>query len=290
MLDIGSRFPSSPVVLDGAWGTELQALGLAPGACPDEWNLSQPQRVHAVAASYLEAGSQLILSNTFGANRLGLARHGLAGNVQAINRAGAEISLRASAGRAVVFASVGPTGKLLAAGDTTEAELREVFEEQISALAEAGIEAVVLETFTDLEELSIALAAAKRAKLTAACCMVFDSGKNKDRSAMGVTPEQAATRLVSAGADILGANCGRGVDAYIPICQRLRAASAVPLWFKANAGLPEYVDGRATYAITPARFAEGALELVKQGAKFIGGCCGTSPAFIRAMAERVVSC
>jgi methionine synthase I (cobalamin-dependent) len=243
--------------------------------------------VHAVASSYVKAGSQLILSNTFGANRLALAPHGQAGNVRAINRAGAEISLRAAAGHAAVFASVGPTGKLLAVGDTTEAELREVYEEQINALAEAGVEAVVLETFTDIEELSIGLAAVKRANLIAACCMVFDSGKNKDRSAMGVTPEQAAKRLAAEGADVLGANCGRGVEAYIPICQRLRAGSSLPLWFKANAGLPQFVDGRATYAVTAQRFAEGALALAREGAKFIGGCCGTTPDFIRTIAERI---
>lgn len=289
MLDIVSQFGSSPVVLDGAWGTELQSLGLAPGACPDAWNLSHPDLVESVASSYVDSGSQVILSNTFGANRLGLARHGHAADVNAINRAGAEISLRAAAGRATVFASVGPTGKLLAVGDTTKSELREVFEEQIDALAEAGIAAVVLETFTDLDELLIALGAAKRAKLTAACCMVFDSGKHKDRSAMGVTPEQASKRLVEAGADVIGANCGRGIEAYIPICQRLRAATALPLWFKANAGLPEYLDGRATYAITPAHFTQGALELVAQGAQYIGGCCGTSPAFIRTLAERIAS-
>lgn len=289
MLDIVSRFGTSAVVLDGAWGTELQSLGLSPGACPDAWNLSHPDRVLSVASSYVDAGSQVILSNTFGANRLGLSRHGHAADVKAINQAGAEISLRAAAGRATVFASVGPTGKLLAVGDTTESELREVFEEQMSALAEAGITAVVLETFTDLEELVIALGAAKRANLATACCMVFDSGKHKDRSAMGVTPEQASKRLGEAGADILGANCGRGIEAYVPICQRLRAATSLPLWFKANAGLPEYVDGRASYAITPAQFAQGTLDLIAQGAQFVGGCCGTSPTFIRTIVDRIAS-
>ncbi|HMA94031.1 MAG TPA: homocysteine S-methyltransferase family protein [Polyangiaceae bacterium] len=289
MLDVHSLLRSSTVLLDGAWGTELQSLGLAPGACPDVWNLAHPERVESVARSYVDAGSQIILSNTFGASRVALTRHGQADNVRAINRAGAEISLRAAAGRAKVFASVGPTGKLFAMGDISEAELRAAFEEQLSALAEGGVEAVVLETFTDLEELSIALSAAKKCGLSAACCMVFDSGAKKDRSAMGVTPEQAVKRLTDGGADIIGANCGRGVEAYIPICERLRAATPLPLWFKANAGLPQLVDGRATYAITPDQFATGALELAAKGANFVGGCCGTSPAFIRAIAQRLPS-
>lgn len=289
MLDVNSLVRSSPMLLDGAWGTELQALGLAPGACPDVWNLTHSERVESVARSYVEAGSQIILSNTFGATRVALARHGQSDNTRAINRAGAEISLRAAAGRAKVFASVGPTGKLFAMGDISESELRDSFEEQLSALAEGGVEAVVLETFTDLEELAIALAAAKKHGLAAACCMVFDSGAKKDRSAMGVTPEQAVKRLTEGGADAIGANCGRGIEAYIPICERLRAATSLPLWFKANAGLPQLVDGRATYSITPDQFAAGALELIAKGANFVGGCCGTSPAFIRAIAQKLPS-
>lgn len=289
MLDVATLVRSSPLLLDGAWGTELQALGLAPGACPDVWNLAHPEQVEAVARSYVDAGSQIILSNTFGASKVALARHGQAQNARAINRAGAEISLCAAAGRAHVFASVGPTGKLFAVGDITSAELREAFEEQLSALKEGGVEAVVLETFTDIEELSIALAAAKKLELVAVGCMVFDSGAKKDRSSMGVTPEQAAKRLAEGGADAIGANCGRGIDAYIPICERLRTASSLPLWFKANAGLPQIVDGRATYAITPEQFAAGAVELVAQGANFVGGCCGTSPAFIRAIAHQFAS-
>ena len=289
MLDLSSLVRSGPLLLDGAWGTELQAQGLSPGACPDAWNLTHPERVEAVARGYVDAGSQIILTNTFGATRVALARHGHAEDTRAINRAGAEISLRATVGRATVFASVGPTGRLLAMGDISEAELSEAFEEQLGALKEGGVEAVVLETFTDLEELSIALKAAKQLGLLAVGCMVFDSGARKDRSAMGVTPEQAAKRLSEYGADAIGANCGRGIDAYIPICQRLRAATGLPLWFKANAGLPQLIDGRATYVITPEQFADGAVELVGQGASFVGGCCGTNPAFIRTIAQRFAS-
>jgi 5-methyltetrahydrofolate--homocysteine methyltransferase len=285
MSDATSLIHLPTVLLDGAWGTELQALGLLPGTCPDVWNLTQPERVERVARSYVDAGSQIILTNTFGANRIMLSRHGLVDSAKEINLAGAALSQRAAANKALVFASVGPTGKMLAIGDVTEPELRGAFEEQLSALAEGGVDGVVLETFTDLDELGIALAAAKRARLLTIGCMVFDSGAAKDRTAMGVTPERAVERLAREGADGIGANCGRGIDAFVPICQRLRAATQLPLWIKPNAGLPEIVDGKIHYATTPEQFAAGTTELVRAGANLVGGCCGTSPAFIRAMAR-----
>ncbi len=285
MSNITRLLQTSPLLLDGAWGTEMQGLGLRPGACPDAWNLTQPERVESVARSYVEAGSQIILTNSFGANRIVLSGHDLAESAADINRAAAAASLRAAVGKAKVFGSVGPTGKLLAMGDVTEAELREVFDEQLKALAEGGVEAVVLETFTDLDELCVALAAAKGAGLFAVGCMVFDSGAKKDRTAMGVTPEQAVERLTSAGVDAIGANCGRGIEAYVPICQRLRAATKLPLWLKPNAGLPQLVDGQARYATTPEQFAAGAVELVLNGANLVGGCCGTNPAFVAAIAR-----
>lgn len=287
MLDVTQLLKSTPLLLDGAWGTELQALGLAPGACPDLFNLEHPDRVERVARSYVEAGSQIILSNTFGANRIVLAAHGRAQHTRELNRAGAEISLRAAKDRAQVVASVGPSGKMLSMGDVTEQELTLAFDEQLSALAGAGIEAVVLETFTDLDELSVALRAAKRLGLFVVACMVFDSGKDKDRTSMGTTIDQAVRTLSAEGADALGANCGRGIEAYVGICERLRAATSLPLWLKPNAGLPEYVEGQIHYAITPEQFALGAEALVAAGASFVGGCCGSSPAFIAAMSKRL---
>lgn len=289
MSNTAAILEQSPLLLDGAWGTEMQSLGLPPGACPDAWNLSQPERVESVARSYVDAGSQIILTNSFGANRIVLSRHGLADETANINRAAATISLRAATDRAQVFASLGPTGKLLAMGDVTAAELRSVFEEQIQALAEGGVQAVVLETFTDIDELCVALGAAKRAGLFTVGCMVFDSGAKRDRTAMGVTPEQAVQRLAEGGVDAIGANCGRGIDAYVPVCQRLRAATELPLWIKPNAGLPQLVDGQVRYTITPEQFAAGAVELVLNGASMVGGCCGTSPAFIRAVARALAT-
>ena len=283
--------PSQPIsndflILDGAWGTELQALGLEPGACPDAWNLDHAERVEAVARRYVGAGSQIILTNTFGANRIGLSRHGLTAQAAEINRRGARISRRAAAGRARVYASIGPSGKLLAMGDVSETELAEAFNEQAQALAEGGADGLVLETFTDLDELGIALHSAQRTGLPVVACMVFDSGASNDRTTLSVTPEKAAKALSEAGADVIGANCG-GVEGYVPICRRLRACTDRPLWIKPNAGLPKLVDGQITYEISPTQFADGVLELIAAGATMVGGCCGTSPQFVRAIAEAI---
>ncbi len=272
-----------PVITDGAWGTQLQARGLGVGEFPDHWNLTHPERVAEVARAYVEAGSQVILTNTFGANRLRLADHGLADQAAAINRKGVEISRQAAAGRARVFASLGPTGKMLLSGETTAEELRAVFAEQAQALAGAGADAIVVETMADPAEAQEAVRAAHATGLPVIACMVFDSGKNKDRTMMGTTPEQAAAVLLGAGADMVGANCGQGIEGFIPICQRLHAAARMPVWIKPNAGLPEWEDGRAVYRATPESFAQHAAALKAAGAGFIGGCCGTSPAFIQAL-------
>ncbi len=273
---------SGPVVTDGAWGTQLQARGLAPGECPDAWNLTHPDLVEQVARAYVEAGSQVILSNTFGASSLSLARHGLDAKMVEINRAGAAISKRAAAGKALVFASIGPSGKMLVSGEVTEDELSASFSQQAQALKEGGADALVIETMSDLAEAKIALAAAKSSGLPVVACVVFDSGKNKDRTMMGNTPEQTAAELTEAGADVVGANCGVGIAAYVPICKRLKANTDKPVWIKANAGLPEVVDGRTTWRTTPEEFASYAPALVEAGASFLGGCCGTRPEFIAA--------
>jgi 5-methyltetrahydrofolate--homocysteine methyltransferase len=276
-----------PVITDGAWGTQFQARGLSPGECPEAWNLSHRQAVEEVAKAYVEAGSQIILTNTFGANSLMLRRHGLEGQTEALNRAGVEISLAAAAGVAAVFASMGPTGKLLIEGEATEAGLRAVYEEQARILAASGPAGIVLETMSDLEECVIALAAARETGLPVIVSMTFDSGKNRDRTMMGVTPEQAAKRLTEAGADGLGANCGSGIEAYVGICARLHAATQLPVWIKPNAGLPEMENGRTVYRTSAVDFAAHLPALLDAGASFIGGCCGTTPEFIRTLRSRM---
>jgi 5-methyltetrahydrofolate--homocysteine methyltransferase len=278
---------TGPVVTDGAWGTQLQQRGLPVGACPDAWNLAQPKKVEEVARAYVEAGSRVILTNTFGANRFILARHGLADKVAEINRAGVEISLRSAASRAKVFASVGPSGVMLMMGQVSENELKAAFAEQARAIAQAGADGIVIETMSDPAEAALATAAAHETGLPVVACMTFDSGARKDRTMMGATPEQAAEQLSAAGADVIGSNCGQGIAGMVEVCRRLHAATDRPIWIKANAGLPENVDGKTVYRQTPAEFAAYVPQLVEAGASFIGGCCGATPEFIRAVVENL---
>ncbi len=278
---------SRPAVSDGAWGTQLQEQGLAAGECPDSWNLVHPDRVEDVARRYVDAGSQIILTNTFRANPITLADYGLSEKASEINRAGAEISRRAAGNRALVIASVGPTGRLLMTGAVQDDELHDAFLLQARALAEGGVDGIVIETMSDLAEATVALAAAVETGLPVVVSMVFDSGKHKDRTMMGVTPEQAVESLARAGASAVGANCGQGIAGYVPICRRLRQATDLPIWIKPNAGMPSLVEGRPVYATTPDEFAGYAIELVEAGADIIGGCCGTSPEFIRAIVRRL---
>jgi 5-methyltetrahydrofolate--homocysteine methyltransferase len=277
-----------PVLTDGAWGTRLQARGLQPGDMPDLWNLTHPEKVTEVARAYVEAGSKIILTNTFGGNRFRLAEAGAADKVKAINEAGARISKQAAGKRALVFASIGPSGKMLMSGDVTAEELSAAFAEQAAALAVGGADALVVETMADLEEAAIAVRAAKATGLPVVASMVFDSGKDKDRTMMGTTPEQAAAGLIAAGADVIGSNCGQGIAGFVKICARLKAAAGGhPIWIKGNAGLPKMVNGKTTYETTPQEFASFIPALIAAGANFIGGCCGTSPDFIREVSARL---
>jgi 5-methyltetrahydrofolate--homocysteine methyltransferase len=276
-----------PVITDGAWGTQMQARGLKVGACPDEWNLSNPQAVEEIARSYVDAGSHVILTNTFGATRFCLARHGLEDKVVEINRAGAEISRRAAGDRAKVFASIGPSGVMLMMGEASPDELRDAFATQAQALADGGADALVVETMSDPAEAKLAVEASRTTGLPIVACMVFDSGKDHDRTMMGTTPEEAAQTLSEAGADCIGSNCGQGIEGFLPICQRLHGATDRPIWIKANAGLPEVVAGETIYTQTPAGFADHVPGLLEAGAAFVGGCCGTSPEFIQAVQKKL---
>jgi methionine synthase I (cobalamin-dependent) len=283
---------AGPVVTDGAWGTQLQQRGLPIGACPDAWNLTQPEKVEDVARAYVEAGSRVILTNTFGANRFILARHNLADQVVEINRAGVEVSRQAAkkwglAPFAMVFASMGPSGVMLMMGQVSEEAVQAAFAEQARAMADAGADGIVIETMSDPTEAKLAVVAARATGLPVVACMTFDSGAKKDRTMMGATPEQAAEQLTAAGADAIGGNCGQGIAGMVEVCRRLRAATDRPIWIKANAGLPEMVDGKTVYRQTPAEFAAYVPQLIDAGASLIGGCCGTTPEFIRAVVEKL---
>jgi methionine synthase I (cobalamin-dependent) len=275
------------MLTDGALGTEYQKLGLPAGECADFWNIEAPEQILKVTRSYVEAGSNAVLTTTFRANAVTLADYGRAAAAVEINRAGARLCREAAAGRALVIGSVGPTGKMLMTGEVGEEDLAKAFAGQCEALAEGGVDAIVLETFSDLAEIKIALSAARNTGLPAIASFAFDTGKNRDRTMMGVTPEAAAKEMTDAGAYAIGANCGVGFDAYVDICRRLRAATTLPVWIKPNGGLPEMVDGKATYSSSPEDFAAKVPVYIEAGANFIGGCCGTNPEFIRAAASAI---
>jgi len=277
----------NPVLSDGAWGTEFLRQGLDIAEPGDSWNLRFPDRVAVVARSYVDAGSRVILTNTFRANRITLTAAGWANEIAAINQAGVEISRQAAGPHAAVFASLGPTGKMLAAGEVTEAQLADVFGEQVEALAKGKPDAILIETLSDLDEARIALQAARATGLPVVASFVFDSGRNRDRTLTGVTPEQAATAMEEAGAAVVGANCGNGIDAFVPLARRMAAATRLPIWIKPNAGMPEIIDGEAVYHIAPDDYARHLPALVQAGAQFVGGCCGTNPSFIRALARQL---
>ena len=283
MSRLADWLAAGPLLTDGAWGTELQKRGMPPGGCPDLWNLQYPDLVEAAAAAYCDAGSRVILTNTFRANAVSLPGT----DIRAVNRAGVEISRRAARGRARVVATIGPSGKMLISGDISAQALAEAFSEQASALADAGADALLLETMSDVEEARIAMRAALSTGLPVIVSFVFDTGRHRDRTMTGATPERVASAMAAEGADALGANCGAGIEGFAAICQRLHAASDLPVWIKPNAGLPVMEHGQIQYRTTPQEFAAQVPALIQAGASFVGGCCGASPAFIEAMAPCV---
>ena len=285
---IATLVKSGPVVTDGSWGTQMQQRGLQRGHCPDSWNLSHPDQVEAVARQYVDAGSQIILTNTFGASRLSLDKYELGDKTTDINATGVEISKKAAGECALVFASIGPSGKMLITGETTAEELRSVYEEQANAQARAGADGIIVETMIDIAEACIAAAAAKQTGLPVIASMVFDSGEAKDRTMMGNTPEEVVEELTKIGVDGIGANCGQGIEAFLPICRRMRQVTGLPIWIKPNAGLPEMIDGETVFRTTAEEFVQHIPELIHSGADFIGGCCGTDQTFIQAVRETVV--
>lgn len=277
------------LVSDGAWGTVLQQKGLQPGACPEWWCVERPADVKEVARAYFDAGADMVQADSFGGTSFKLEHYGLGDRVAEINEAAARLSAEAAAeakGDKWVIPSVGPTGKMLALGDVTEADFFNAFKEQVVALAKGGADAICVETMSDIQE---AVQAVKAAKQHTGCEVIatftFEQTVNGDyRTMMGVSPEQMVEAMLAAGADIIGTNCGNGIERMVDIVNAMRAAIAeTPILVHANAGLPVNVNGVDTFPETPDEMAAQVPGLVAAGANIVGGCCGTTPAHISAM-------
>jgi 5-methyltetrahydrofolate--homocysteine methyltransferase len=280
----------SVLVADGAWGTEFFKRGLMQGSPPDEWNLTHPEIVREITREYIEAGADIVLTNTFGANRLRLEAHGLAASMKAINSSAAAIAREASAGRAIVAGDVGPCARFLSLGEVTPEQLYEVFAEQVHALVDGGVDWIVVESMTDVEEMAVAVrAASETAHLPIVASMTYNRTPRGFRTMMGNTPELCVKRAEESGATVIGANCGSGIEDYLPLAPLLREMTSLPLWVKANAGIPQIVGGKVAYPLTAAEYAEHVPALVSAGVDVIGGCCGTDPGFVKEIAAKLAT-
>jgi len=276
----------APLLADGATGTMLQAAGLPVGEAPERWVLERPDAIRQLAAQYVAAGSDLIYTCTFGASRIGLRRCGLEEHLERINRTAVRLAREAAADKGVwVVSSIGPTGEMLEPyGEFSAEEARASFAEQASILAEADVDALVCETFTDLQEALLAVCAVKeKTDKPIFASMAFESN---GRTMMGVTPEDAVAQLAEAGATVIGANCGVGPDSLETVIRAMKTARpSARLLAKPNAGLPQVVDGRAVYRLGPAALAAFAAKMKALGVAVVGGCCGTTPEHVRAMRD-----
>jgi 5-methyltetrahydrofolate--homocysteine methyltransferase len=271
---------------DGAWGTFLFKKGLAPGECPDLWCLTHHPDVLDIARSYVEAGADMIETNSFGGNRIALGRFDLAERAAEINETAAAISREAAGPEHHVLGSLGPTGVVLMLGEVPEEQVYAAFREQVMALERGGADAVCIETMSALDEACLAVRAAREnTRLEIVCTFTFErTPAGEYRTMMGVSPTQMARDVLSAGAHVIGANCGNGMAQMIDIVQELRAAAPkTPILVQANAGLPVYRDGVAVFPESPEEMALLVPELLRAGANIIGGCCGTTPEHIRAL-------
>jgi len=285
--DLKSRLAAGHVLLaDGAMGTLLQQEGLAPGEAPENWNLTRPQVLENIAAAYIEAGSDLVHTNSFGASPLRLAAHGLEGRCEEINRAAAAAAVRGVAGRGLVSGSMGPCGRLLAPyGPAEPADVLAGFRLQARALVSGGADLLTVETMTDLDEAVLAVQAAREAVGAGAvlASMTFDPTPGGWFTIMGNDIPAVVRALAAAGADVLGSNCGQGTPGMLAVARELARATDLPLLIQANAGLPVLTDGRVHYRETPGDMAAVLPDLLAAGVRIVGGCCGTTPAHIAAL-------
>jgi 5-methyltetrahydrofolate--homocysteine methyltransferase len=285
------RLAEGVLLCDGGMGTQLMARGMKSGECSERWNVDRPGDVMSIHRAYVQAGCQLITTNTFGGTRASLARHGLDAQTRAINAAAVQLAREAAQDRALVLGNIGPFGDFLEPlGQTTPEQAFELFREQAAALCDAGAHAAIIETMSDPAEMTQAILAARQAGdwaviATYAFC---ESGDGKFRTMMGTTVDEAMQAAIDAGADVVGANCGTGLDLsdYIRLARAIvDAAGSTPAVLQPNAGTPHQVDGETRYAATPMDMAGIVPVLLDAGLRIIGGCCGTTPEHLRAMSQ-----
>lgn len=280
------------LISDGAWGTFLFQKGLKSGECPDNWSVTNAEAVLEIAQSYIEAGADMVETNSFGGSYFKLKQYGIEERVTEINEAAARISREAAGDDKWVIASMGPSGKMLMMKECTEEELYNAFKEQAVALEKGGADAICIETMFDLDEIQPAIRAVRE---NTGCEIIstftFElTKKGEYRTIMGTTPAQFARSVIEAGADIIGTNCGNGMERMVDIVKELRtAAPDTPILVHANAGLPELIDGKEVYPESPDEMAGHIPALVNAGVNIVGGCCGTTPDHIRALKNAVAN-
>jgi 5-methyltetrahydrofolate--homocysteine methyltransferase len=273
---------------DGAWGTFLQSKGLNPGECPEIWNITHRKDIRDIAEAYFLAGCDIIETNSFGGSRIKLSQYGFGDRVMEINQAAATISREVAGTEKHVAGSVGPTGKMLLMGDVTGEELYHNFKEQSIALEKGGADIIIIETMTDLDEASFAVKAAiENTNCTVIVTMTFSGDmKGEFFTMMGASPAEMVISMKEAGAHVVGSNCGNGIRDMISIVRAIRTVDRnIPVIVQANAGLPEYIDGKTVFRESPEMMASFIPDLLKEGANIIGGCCGTTPEHIREMGK-----
>lgn len=276
-------------IFDGAIGTMLQNAGLKPGACPELINIEQPEIIQSVHRAYVEAGAMILETNTFGASALKLAHYGLADRMAEINTAGVAAAKKAAQGKAKVAGSMGPTGRFIQPlGDLDFEEAYQTYYAQAKALAAAGADYIIIETSIDLQEMRAALLAAKAASSIPVICQLSYSEDN--RTVTGTDPQTAAITLDALGADIIGVNCSLGPEQLVPIVKILADNTDKPISVQPNAGMPKFINGQTVFPMTPKDFARWTPALIEAGASYIGGCCGTTPEHIQAIARTAQNC